>query len=77
MRRRRRLVRVGRRLRVSTATSRVWNELLAGPRVHVVCERGGGAGSVQFRHAGSADDRRMLVTDVTYHVAAEVRPIWT
>jgi len=60
----------------TASTSRVQNELLARPSVHVVVERGGGACWVQLRHASSTGrDRRVLVTDVTHYVAAEVGTI--
>ena len=66
--------------RASTAVARAWNELLGCPRVDVVGEGGCGAGGVQLGDAGACarrGDGRVLVTDVTHHVAAEVGPVRT
>jgi len=63
--------------RPPTSTLRVQHELLARPGVHVVVEGGGSARRVQLGHSGSAGDRRVLVTNVTNHVTAEVGTVRT
>jgi len=63
--------------RTTSSASRVENELLPRPRVHVVGQRGGRTDRVQLRHPGGTRHRRVLVPDVTHHVAAEIGAIRT